>query len=191
MRFSADHLALLERGKHPFVKVAWASLISFLFYHRRLTLPDIPSPLKEELSERTDGFSVKKACFVSLKKDGDLRGCIGTVTPTKSCLVEEIIDNAVSSAISDPRFPPLSPEELNDLSISVDILEEPFKAKLEDIDPARYGIIVEQGARKGLLLPRLAGVDTAEVQLKIASAKGGIDLSKPFNILLFESTRYE
>jgi len=182
---------LLERGKHPFVKLAWASLISFLIYRRKLALADIPSPLKEELSERTNGFSVKRACFVSLKKDGELRGCIGTVEPTKSCVAEEIIDNAVSSAISDPRFPPLSAEELSELSISVDILEEPFKAKLEEIDPSRYGLIVEQGGRKGLLLPRLAGVDTPEVQLKIASAKGGIDLSKPFNILLFESTRYE
>jgi AmmeMemoRadiSam system protein A len=131
--------------------------------------------------------------FVSIHtKDGRLRGCIGTIQPTCKNLAEEIIQNAISSATRDPRFPPISIEELNNLEFSVDILSPLEEVKnLEELNPKKYGIVVEKGWRRGVLLPDLEGVETVEKQLEIALAKAGILPSEDYKIYRFEVTRFK
>jgi len=131
------------------------------------------------------------ACFVSIHKLGDLRGCIGTFHPTQASLAAEVVHNAVSSATRDPRFPPVGADELADLDYSVDVLTEPEPvAGPEALDPRRYGAIVEAGWRKGLLLPDLEGVDTVEQQLDICRMKAGIGLREPVRLYRFEVQRH-
>lgn len=136
-------------------------------------------------------FHRRAGTFVSLKKRGLLRGCIGTIAATRKNIAEEIIQNAISAATQDPRFPPLSESELGDLSISVDILgeAEPVQS-ISELDPQRYGVIVSSGFRRGLLLPALEGVDTVEQQLTIALEKAGISPDESYRIERFEVVRY-
>lgn len=113
--------------------------------------------------------------FVSIKKNGQLRGCIGTIQPTQDSLAEEIRGNAISAAFRDPRFPPVKEEELSELEISVDVLAEPEAIdSINDLDPHQYGVIVEKGRHRGLLLPNLEGIDTVEEQVEIALRKAGL-----------------
>ncbi|RJX23273.1 MAG: AmmeMemoRadiSam system protein A [Dethiobacter sp.] len=131
------------------------------------------------------------AAFVSLKKRGALRGCIGTIMPTKRTLAEEIAANAISAGLHDPRFPPVSSNELNELTYSVDVLTEPEKVEdLSTLDPQRYGVIVRRGRRSGLLLPALEGISTVEEQLGIARQKAGILPGETVEIYRFEVNRY-
>jgi AmmeMemoRadiSam system protein A len=130
--------------------------------------------------------------FVSIHKLGELRGCIGTIEPVRSNVAEEVILNAISSAIRDPRFLPITPDELKDLDYSVDVLTTPQPVKSQDqLDPRRYGVIVEAGWRKGLLLPNLEGVDTVEEQIDICRQKGGIAPNEPVKLYRFEVKRYK
>ena len=129
--------------------------------------------------------------FVSLKKFGQLRGCIGTIAPTTNSVAEEIIRNAIESAIEDPRFPAVREDELKDIDISIDILMEPKYANKDELDPKKYGVIVTKGTKRGLLLPNLEGVDTVEYQLNIACSKAGIDIDDEYNIEKFEVIRFE
>jgi AmmeMemoRadiSam system protein A/AmmeMemoRadiSam system protein B len=134
---------------------------------RLLKVSESDSPL---LAERA-------ACFVSIKTaDGELRGCVGTVQPTRDSLAEELVSNAVAAATRDPRFPPVSARELSRLRYSVDILSEPEPCEFADLDPKNYGVIVEDesGRRLGLLLPDIEGVETAAEQVQIAARKAGI-----------------
>jgi MEMO1 family protein len=138
-------------------------------------------------------LTARAACFVSIKtRDGDLRGCIGTLEPAKDTLAEEIITNAISAATFDPRFLPIRENELPCLKYSVDILSAPEPAKSEDLDPETYGVIVEEenGPRRGLLLPHLEGIDTVAKQIEIASRKAGIRPGTPIRLLRFRSERY-
>ncbi len=133
----------------------------------------------------------KAGCFVTIHgRDGSLRGCIGTLSPSTGSLAEEIRSNALSSATRDPRFPPLSAEELDDIFLSVDVLEKPEECSIEELDPKEYGIVVELGARKGVLLPDLAGVNTVADQIRIALAKAGISEREDYKIYRFKVTRY-
>jgi AmmeMemoRadiSam system protein A len=118
----------------------------------------------------------RAACFVSIKTDvGDLRGCIGTVEPTKDTLAEELIHNATNAATRDPRFLPVSASELPHLRYSVDVLSSPEPTRFEELNPKIYGLIIEDGrGRRGLLLPDLEGVETAEQQFQITARKAGI-----------------
>ncbi len=132
-------------------------------------------------------------CFVSLKKQsGELRGCIGTVEPVKGTLAEEIIANAIGAATRDPRFSQVSKEELPDLRYSVDILFPAEPAVMSDLNPAVYGVIVEdeEGLRRGLLLPDIPGVDEAKQQVEIAARKAGIPLGKPLKLSRFRVERF-
>ena len=145
--------------------------------------------LPEDLPEEMQG---RAGVFVSLKKDGELRGCIGTFHPTQKDIAEEILYNAVAAAINDPRFSPLKEEELPDIVYSVDVLTEPelIGDAAKDLDVKRYGVIVEARGRKGLLLPDLEGVETVEEQLKIARKKGGIAEDDDVRIWRFEVERH-
>lgn len=133
----------------------------------------------------------RAGCFVSLKKNGALRGCIGTIGATMPTIEEEIIRNAVAACSEDPRFDSVTRDELDFLTISVDILgeNEPVSSP-DELDPAIYGVIVTAGFRRGLLLPDLEGVDTVADQLGIACRKGGISPDEPYRIERFRVTRY-
>jgi AmmeMemoRadiSam system protein A/AmmeMemoRadiSam system protein B len=138
-------------------------------------------------------FASRAACFVSIKtRDGELRGCIGTVEPVKDSLAHELIHNAVSAATRDPRFAPVRKEELANLKYSVDILSEPEPCTLADLDPKSYGVIVEHesGYPRGLLLPNLQDVDTAAQQVEIAARKAGLNVSKKTRLFRFRADRF-
>ncbi len=113
--------------------------------------------------------------FVSIKEYGRLRGCIGTIQAVQRSIAEEILVNAISAAVRDPRFSPIQEKELDFLTISVDVLGAPEPISSTDqLDPKKYGVIVTNGTRRGLLLPNLEGVDHAEDQVRIAKEKAGI-----------------
>lgn len=143
--------------------------------------------------DRSGLLGARAACFVSLKTlDGQLRGCIGTVEPSKNSLAEELIANAINAATRDPRFSPVSTEELANLRYSVDVLEAPEPATLAELDPAVYGVIVEDesGLHRGLLLPDLEGVDTVTRQVEIAARKAGIPPDTPLKYWRFRVSRF-
>ncbi len=135
-------------------------------------------------------YERRAACFVTLKKRGELRGCIGTLEPAASTLGAEIARNARSSALHDPRFPPVAAEEYEALAFSVDVLSPSGPCALTDLDPAQFGVIVEAGLRRGVLLPALAGVDTVAAQVGIALQKAGIRDDEPFDMRRFTVSRY-
>ncbi|MBR0509928.1 MAG: AmmeMemoRadiSam system protein A [Clostridia bacterium] len=166
----------------PYVKLARASVESWVRRHERLPLPaDLPA---EMLSRRA-------GAFVSIHKNGQLRGCIGTIAATQDTLAEEIVMNAVSACSRDPRFRPVTADELRFLEISVDVLGEPEPvASPDELDVKRYGVIVSCGHRRGLLLPDLEGVDTAAEQIRIARLKGGIGEQEPYRLQRFEVVRH-
>lgn len=143
---------------------------------------DVPILHEKMLTERN-------GVFVSIKKEGELRGCIGTIFPTTDCVAKEIIKNSVEAGERDPRFSPVEEEELAELEYSVDILMTPIKATKEELDPKKYGVIVKKDSRTGLLLPNLEGVDTIEEQLSIALDKADIDKSEDYEIERFEVIR--
>jgi AmmeMemoRadiSam system protein A len=164
------------------VVLARASLKHFL--ETGSILP-VPAALVEELQGRA-------GVFVSLKKHGQLRGCIGTFEPTRSNIASEIIYNAISAGTEDPRFWPVELEELGEITISVDILEAPQLIDgVEKLDPQKYGVIVKRGRRRGLLLPMLEGVDTVAEQISIAREKAGIGAKEEIELYRFSVTRYK
>ncbi len=166
---------------HSLVKLAKKTVEAYIKEGRVFK----PQKLTLQMKERA-------GTFVSIHKLGELRGCIGTIEPRKSNVAEEIILNAISSATRDPRFLPITPDELKDLENSVDVLTtpQPVKSK-KQLDPKRYGVIVEAGWRKGLLLPDLGGVDTVNEQLDICRQKAGIGAKEPVKLYRFEVRRYK
>jgi len=172
----------IKAAEDAYVKLARESVEKFVVTGQYAAIPD---DLPEEMQARA-------GVFVSLKKDGELRGCIGTFQPAQKDVAEEILYNAVSAALHDPRFSPLKEDELPDIVYSVDVLTEPelVHDAAKDLDPKRYGVIVEARGRKGLLLPDLEGVDTVEDQLKIARKKGGIAADDDVRIWRFEVERH-
>ncbi|ACL68915.1 AmmeMemoRadiSam system protein A [Halothermothrix orenii] len=146
----------------------------------------------KELTDLPEELKKRAGVFVSLKKDGKLRGCIGTFLPTQDNIAQEIIKNAISAAVHDPRFGPVRVEELNKIEISVDILTEPEKVNnRNELDPHKYGILVKKGHRTGLLLPDLEGIDSVEKQLEIARLKAGIRPDEEVEIYRFQVKRYK
>ncbi len=170
-------------GGSPHVKLAREAIETWLRERRILD----PSG-REDLSPL---YGERAGAFVSLKKEGELRGCIGTFRPTRENLAEEIVSNAVSAATRDPRFPPVDLDELGELEVSVDVLSDPEPVEdISQLDPRVYGVIVQRGGRIGLLLPDLEGVDTVEEQLDIARRKAGIGPHEPIHIYRFTVNRY-
>ncbi|HET8783018.1 MAG TPA: AmmeMemoRadiSam system protein A, partial [Pyrinomonadaceae bacterium] len=138
-------------------------------------------------------LAARAPCFVCLKmRDGELRGCIGTIESARDTLAQEIVANAISAATSDPRFDAVTESELGDLVYSVDVLLPAEPAEMEELDPSLYGVIVEdEGAsRRGLLLPDISGVDTAAQQVEIAKRKAGISPETPVKLSRFKVERY-
>jgi AmmeMemoRadiSam system protein A len=168
---------------HPIVALARETVEKYVKEGKK-TAP--PKALAPEMKE-------KAGVFVSIhKKNGDLRGCIGTFEPQQRNVAEEIIVNAISSATRDPRFDPVTPDELADLDYSVDVLTLPEPVdNIGALDAKKYGIIVVAGWRRGLLLPDLEGVDTPEEQIDICRQKGGIGPDEPVQLYRFEVKRYK
>ena len=168
---------------HPFVEVAKQALEEHI---KRGKVLQPPAELSLEMQQ-------KAGVFVSLKKDGELRGCIGTFIPCADNIFQEIVRNAIAAAKDDPRFSPVSEDELKGINISVDVLSMPEKVSdISELDPAKYGVIVAKDFRKGLLLPDLEGVNTVEEQLKITKMKAGIAPSeKNVEIFIFTVARYK
>ena len=154
---------------------------------RRLGAPVV----RRDPPELTDhAYPARAGVFVSLHHEGALRGCIGTIAASHGRLRDEVRENALQAAFSDPRFPPLTLEELAGLDISVDVLHQPEPCTPADLDPAEYGVIVTAGARRGLLLPNLEGIDDAETQVAIARRKAGIAEGEEITLQRFRVERY-
>ncbi|WP_326907226.1 AmmeMemoRadiSam system protein A [Sedimentibacter sp. MB31-C6] len=134
----------------------------------------------------------KAGVFVSLKMNGQLRGCVGTIMPTTNSIAEEIIQNAISSGLEDPRFNPVTKNELSKIEYSVDVLgeKEPVDS-IEELNPKRYGVIVTKGRKSGLLLPNLEGINTPEEQVSIALKKAGIEHYEEYEMERFEVVRHK
>ena len=172
----------MRKEPHPLVKLAKDAIKEYIKSRGIIKPP-------EDLAEEMKG---QAGVFVSLKKRGQLRGCIGTFAPTAKNIAEEVIHNAVSAATRDPRFSPVSFSELEEIDCSVDVLTEPERiAGPEELDPKRYGIIVRSGMKKGLLLPDIEGVDTIEEQIDIAKSKAGIYQDEDIELYRFEVKRYK
>jgi AmmeMemoRadiSam system protein A len=165
---------------HPIVKLAREAVKSYICRGEVLR----PKELSAEMKARA-------GVFVSIKKRGELRGCIGTFAPARQNIAEEIVTNAISAATQDPRFTPVEASELDDLEYSVDVLTEPEPVRsVDQLDPKEYGVIVECGFRRGLLLPNLEGVDSVEEQIRICRAKAGISVEEPINLYRFRVKRF-
>ncbi len=172
-----------RNAEDAYVRLARNTIENYIKDRKIISVPDSLPP--EMLTE-------KAGAFVSLHIDGDLRGCIGTISPVADCVAEEIISNAISASTRDPRFSPVRPEELPFLEYSVDVLKEPEKISSPDeLDVKKYGVIVTKGMRRGLLLPNLDGVDTISEQISIAKQKAGISVSDDdVELERFEVTRH-
>lgn len=175
----------------PYVKLAAAAIRCFVKTSKRLSFPDgLPEGLAEELPK--EAFCDRAGAFVSVHKNGMLRGCIGTIGPCESCIAEEIISNAISAVSKDPRFDRVREDELDLLEINVDILGKPeYIDGPDQLDVKRYGVIVSCGSRRGLLLPDLEGVDDVDMQIDIARRKGGISETEDYRLQRFEVIRYK
>ncbi len=172
-----------QRAKEDaYVQLARRTIEEYVRTGRRIAVPE---RLPKEMYENRAGV------FVSIKKEGRLRGCIGTIQAVRGSIAEEIIENAVSASSKDPRFSPIEPKELDTLSISVDVLGDTEEIESSDqLDVRRYGVVVTKGYRRGLLLPNLDGVDTVEEQIAIAKQKAGIKEQEEVRLERFEVIRH-
>ncbi len=170
----------MSKQLHPIVKLAKEAVEGYVRHGKLLR----PAELTAEMKGRA-------GVFVSIKKRGELRGCIGTFAATRPNIAEEVVANAISSATQDPRFSPVKVSELDDLEYSVDVLTEPEPVKsVAQLDPKKYGVIVECGFGRGLLLPDLEGVDSVEEQIRICRAKAGISAEEPIKLYRFRVKRF-
>lgn len=171
-----------EHEEDPYIRLARTALSQYLSDKTYLTLPqDLPQEMKQ-----------RSGVFVSIHKNNALRGCIGTISPMRKNIAEEIIMNAISAGTRDPRFPPMSLAELRQVRIHVDVLSrlEPVFFP-DELDVKRYGLVVTSGHKRGLLLPNIDGVDTVEQQLAIALRKADIDPNDYYTMERFEVTRHQ
>ncbi len=120
--------------------------------------------IKTYLEENTpDDFEItlpslleKRGAFVTLKRDHELRGCIGTFI-TERPLYETVIDMAIGAATKDPRFQPLDLDELDNVSIDISVLSElNLIVDVSKIEIGKHGIFIIKGPYKGVLLPQVA-----------------------------------
>lgn len=185
-----QRLSVLRDREDIYVKLARRTIEKYIISGRKLKiLEDLPEQSRKKMPEEM--LVHRAGVFVSIKKDGQLRGCIGTIHAVHDCIAEEIVENAVSAAVRDPRFSPIEPGELEYLVISVDVLRETEKiSSPEELDTKRYGVVVTKGHKRGLLLPNLEGIDTAEEQIAIAKQKAGIGEHETVELERFEVVRH-
>ena len=168
---------------HPLVQLARATIETYVRDRRKLKPSETPAPI--------EGGPAGVFVTVHTAGTGDLRGCIGTIQPTEDALVQEVINNAIAAATRDPRFPPIRPRELEDLEIDVSVLypPEPIDSAAQ-LDVKRYGVIVQSGYRRGLLLPDIEGIDDVETQVGYARMKGGIGPQEKVELFRFRVEKY-
>ncbi len=171
-----------RKAEDVYVSLARLTLETYVKKGKMIELPDY---LPEDMQK------VQAGVFVTIKKHGQLRGCIGTISPVTGSIGEEIMQNAISAGTRDPRFDPVKDYELNDLVYSVDILNEPEAVtSMDALDVTRYGVIVSSGYRRGLLLPNLEGIHTPAQQVEIALSKAGIQANESYTMERFEVVRH-
>ena len=147
-------------------------------------------PMEEILPDTF--LKTKAGVFVTIYEHGELRGCLGSVKALKENLGQEIAHNAISAATCDTRFSPIKKEEFPYLKITVDVLTNPIPIlSVMDLDVTKYGIIVENGDRKGVVLPGLSGIETPEQQISVAKRKAGIDEDEEITLYRFEVKRHQ
>ena len=175
-------IAKQREQEDAYVQLARKTIENYVRTGEIIAVPDgLPSEM----------YSQSAGVFVSVKENGSLRGCIGTIHAVRTCVAEEIIENAISAASRDPRFLPIRQEELDELMISVDVLGDTEAIDTPDqLDVKRYGVIVTNGYKRGLLLPNLDGVDTIEEQIAIAKRKAGISEKEDITLERFEVIRH-
>ncbi len=177
-----EETKLNRLNEDSYVRLARKSLEHYIKHHKKLKTPD---NLISDLVNKQAGV------FVSIHKNGNLRGCIGTIIPTTKCIADEIIQNAVSSGVNDPRFSKVKKNELPHLQYKVDVLFPPESIEsFSELDIKRYGVIVSSGYKSGLLLPNLEGIDTIEAQVNISKQKAGIRDGETFKMERFEVIRH-
>lgn len=177
-----ERLWALRSEEDEYVKLARNTIEAYV---RTGKILSVPEGLSAEL------YQCRAGTFVSIKEDGRLRGCIGTIQAVQECVAEEIIQNAVSACSCDPRFSPVEEKELERLTISVDVLgEAEVIHSPEELDVKKYGVIVTKGTRRGLLLPNLDGVDQVEQQIAIAKQKAGIREEEDVELERFQVVRH-
>lgn len=171
----------IRKGEDEYVSLARASLESYILHKKKIRAVDLPASLTDQ----------KAGVFVTLKKGGCLRGCIGTISATEDSVAMEIINNAISAGTGDPRFDPVTASELPDIIYSVDILGDPEPiASMDELSPDQYGVIVSKGARRGLLLPNLDGIKTPKQQVEVALQKAGIKVHENYKMERFRVVRH-
>ena len=175
----------MPQAPHPLVMLAAEAIGTFLSEQRVIEPPDT-------LFVGMPDARVPASVFVCLKREGELRGCVGTTEPAQGTLAKEVIENAIGSATRDPRFAPVQQSELGDLEISVDVLgsTEPV-LDLSGLDHRRYGIIVRSGTRHSVLLPDIEGINSVAEQVEVARKKAGLGATDPIEIRRFEVKRYK
>jgi AmmeMemoRadiSam system protein A len=168
---------------HPLVQLARAAIEAYVCDGHVLRPDQAPAPVENQ----------RAGVFVTIhtRSTGELRGCIGTIEPCEPDIARETIQNAISAATQDPRFPPIRTREMDDLEIDVSVLHpaEPITS-IAELDPRQYGVIVRRGSRRGLLLPDIPGIDDAETQVTIARQKAWISPKDPVSLYRFKVDKY-
>ncbi len=172
-----------EENPHPLVQLARLAIEAYIRDGRTVHPSDAPTPI--------EGPPAGVFVTIHTASTGELRGCIGTIQPTTSSLAQETINNAIAAATRDPRFPPMEPYELDDMTLDVSVLHPPEPIRsVDDLDPAQYGVIVQRGFRRGLLLPDIPGIDDAETQVAYARMKAGLRPDEPVELFRFKVEKY-
>jgi len=172
------------KTNHPCAQLAKKAVKKYLASGSFLNCKDLELP--------SWARNKKAGVFVTIYQRGQLRGCIGTPTPIRNCIADEIVGNAVAAATQDPRFVNVSIEELNGLEFEVSVLDKPKKIKSKtELDAKKYGVLVKApDGRSGLLLPDIPGIDNPKDQVIIAAEKGGIFPGEEYEILKFSVSKY-
>ncbi len=164
----------------PYAKLCYEAIKAYLLEDKVIPVPEgFPSSGKK-----------RGSCFVTVKKCGNMNGCLGTIQPTKKNLGEEIIANAIEASTDDPRFLSLNESDLDYLTFEVDVVSRLEPCKFADLDPERYGIVVTNGPRRGVLLPGLSEITDPKAQLDIALKKAGIAREERYSLQRFEITKH-
>lgn len=190
--YEKNMLNAIRSEEDAYVRLARFTVETFVRTGRAETLDSYLNTLPDGQSLPETMLTQSAGVFVSLKKNGNLRGCIGTISPTTDCIAREILRNGISACSEDPRFDPVVEDELPKLVYSVDVLNAPESIPDKSyLDVKRYGVIVTSGHKRGLLLPNLEGVNTIDEQIEIALQKGGIKPSERYTLQRFEVVRHK
>jgi AmmeMemoRadiSam system protein A len=142
-RATAEPMLLSDRALDVLLELAQATVRASVRGEHLPALPDHPE------------LSLPRGVFVSLHCRGALRGCLGHLEADLS-VGEATRRMAIAAAQDDPRFPPVSPDELEELDVEVSVLSPSRPVAPDDVVPGRDGLLVHRGARFGVLLPQVA-----------------------------------